>query len=94
MRQPGLEFGAIGCRDFDARGRDGFDGWLGESRNRKQKYARQPSHIGSHYPTGLDGARDPVVMLTLSYVKRSNNKLVDGLTKSGILPINMFEIYI
>jgi hypothetical protein len=34
MRQSGLEFGAIGGRDLDTGGGDGFDGWLGERRNR------------------------------------------------------------
>jgi hypothetical protein len=34
VRQSGLKFGAIGGRDFDADGGDGFDGWLGEGRNR------------------------------------------------------------
>ena len=63
VRQPGLEFGAVGGRNFDANGGDGFDGWLGDSRNRKQKYARQRSHIGSHYATTqvLAGLHAPIL---------------------------------
>ena len=34
VRQPCLKFGAIGGRDFDTDGGDGFEGWLGEGRNR------------------------------------------------------------
>ncbi len=51
VSQSGLELGAIGGGNFDANGGDGFDSWLGDSRNREQKYARQRSHIGSHYAT-------------------------------------------
>ena len=39
-----------------AFGGDGLDGWLGESRNRKRKYARPPSHDGSQYSTASDAA--------------------------------------